>query len=112
MPVHNADIARIFEEMADILEIETPFLTRIGPLQGFMLHHWRAIDALMFIQDLPDRACAAGQPIPLGLQVLISMQIVQDRLGSGCPLQVLRGVVPVISATPISRRVNSAPLTR
>lgn len=70
---------------ADILEIDAPFLTGVVPLQGFMIHHWRAIDAVMFIQYLPDRACAAWQPIPLGLQVLISMQIIQDRLGSGCP---------------------------
>jgi hypothetical protein len=47
----------------------------------------------MFGEHLPDGARRAGQPQPLGQQVLLAVEVVENRLGAGRALQVFGWMV-------------------
>ena len=42
----------------------------------------------MRVQDLPDRACGTGQAQPLGQQILVTMEVIQDGLWTRRALEV------------------------
>src|SRR5215472_2596952 len=65
-----------------LLPVELHALQWAGPLQRYMQSARGVADAAMSDEDLPDGAGRAGQAQPLGQQVLIAVEIVQDCLGT------------------------------
>lgn len=74
----------VSRDTADIMEIHTPFHTWFRSFFRLMLSRIGTQNAVMTIQDLPDRARGTRQNDACLCEVLILIQIVQDRERPRC----------------------------
>src|SRR5262249_28730505 len=73
-----------------ILEIELNLFHRLGAILWSMMAARWIQDTSLLTQDTPDGAGGARKRRTLRQQLLISMEVVQNRSGTWCSLEVLR----------------------
>ena len=76
-----------------ILEIELDLFHGLGTILRSVMATRRIQDTSELAQDAPDGACRAGKGQALRLQLLVAMQVIQNRPGTWCRLPVLRRVL-------------------
>src|SRR5574342_1084441 len=77
----------------DIMEIHAPFHARFRSFFRFMLSRCGAEDAMIPIQDFPDRACGTRQNDTCLCEIGLLLQVIQDGEGTGGSSQLLRWMV-------------------
>jgi len=63
---------------ADIMKIHAPFHARFHHFPRLMASRTRTKDAMVLIEDLPDRACRTRQRVAQFTEHWIFLQVVQD----------------------------------
>src|SRR5947209_1167301 len=78
----------------NIFEIHLDFFQRQRTLDRFALAALLVSDAVVSLEDFPDRPCRAGQCLAAMLQLRVTRQVIQDCSWSGSALEILRRSIP------------------